>query len=41
MRKEAGHDEFLMSLGKTIRKYRTDLDMTQEELAMKVGSKDL
>lgn len=39
MRKEAGHDEFLVSLGKTIRKYRTDLDMTQEELAMKVGSK--
>lgn len=38
MRKEAGHDEFLRQLGSLIKSRRTELGLTQEQLAERIGS---
>lgn len=38
MKRQDDFDEFLIGLGRTVRKYRTQLGMTQEQLAKAIGS---
>ena len=38
MKKQDNFDDFLLGLGRTVKKYRTEAQMTQEQLAKAIGS---